>query len=793
MLTTAPQSRAVVPCLLMVLSAGGLCWPHLATAQSVSLAPAAEWNIEIPAGNLGDALHTLAKQVGLVMAYKPDLVTGLSTPGLQGRFTAARALALLLQGSDLDYRFADASTVTLMAASHKSEPLRLESIRVTGELQERSLQESQSSVSTLTQDVIDSSNITSLEEIFQRTPNVSGIFSGEGFAIRGVPDRGIGSGLGDTSATTAVYIDGAVQSINGGINGILSTWDLQQVEVFRGPQTTAQGRSALAGSVIIRSRNPEYEWGLRARISAGEDGNRQYATAFGGPLIEDTLAFRIAADLTDTDGFTRFENGEVSDDDIGRDKRELYRGKLLFEPNDAFSALLTLVRSDAERGSDMVTGTRPFSGTRNTVVDISDTEVTSHVLELTYTTSEQMTFTATTSYTDLQRELFPIAATLMATGTTTTGLAEDKTLTQELRLAYDSGDARRATLGVYYADLQEESARLVTGTQGPFSIVFNDGFDNSFENFAVFGEVEFDVSQYWTLLVGGRYDREDSDRTEFASSDITPDTPALPDGSTRFSGASSFDALLPKLAAIYHINDDLSVSLTVQRAYRPGGADIRTDTNAAIEFDPEYTWNYDLALRSLWQGGSLFANVNLFYIDYTDMQLRFSPDPALPFVRFIDNAGEAEIYGLELETGYQVSEKFRVYGSLAWTETEFGDFQFQGLDLSGREFPYAANISVSFGGTYRWSSGISLTLDNIYTGDYYSSLVDERNSQVSSHFLTNLRAGFERDNWAVYGYIANLFDKAYLTDRFQDPLVPADSNANLGQPRTAGVILEFSL
>jgi outer membrane receptor protein involved in Fe transport len=357
----------------------------------------------------------------------------------------------------------------------------------------------------------------------------------------------------------------------------------------------------------------------------------------------------------------------------------------------------------------------------------------------------------------------------------------------------------RGTVGVYYAEVKEESSRSITGTfPDPFgdptltySLLRNDGYANKFENFALFGEAEFDLTDEWTVIAGGRYDREDGDRSEFAVTDVTPDFPFLPDGSTNFSGSSTFDAFLPKLSLIHHLNDDVSLSITAQRAYRPGGADIRPDTNEAVEFDPEYTNNFDLALRSIWMDGVLTLNANLFYVDYTDMQLRFAPDPAVPLVRFIDNAGEAELYGLEVESSYQPSSQLSLYASVALLESELKEFQFQGQDLSGQGFPASPDLSVSFGGTYRWYNGASVTLDNIFTGDYYSSLTDEQNSQVDSHFVSNLRLGYEQDGLTLFGYVSNLFDEEYVTRSFTDQAVPANSSATLGQPRTAGVGVEF--
>ncbi|MEM7565359.1 MAG: TonB-dependent receptor, partial [Pseudomonadota bacterium] len=627
----------------------------------------------------------------------------------------------------------------------------------------RDLQESQSSVNVSTGLDIEERQITDLEDVLFRTPNIS-LFGGGGYSIRGIPDRGLGSGVGDTSLTTAIYVDGAVQSLNGGLNGIQSTWDLQQIEIYRGPQTTSLGRSALAGSIVVRSNDPEFEWEQKARIGLSENNGSQVAFTLGGPVTEDSLAFRLSVESNKTDGFTEYENAGISVDDVGRDNHDLLRGKLLYEPGDQLSVLYTLTSSEAEDGNDFVTGADPFDATRDTVVDIIETDVISQIIEITYQFSDELTLVSTTSFTDLESETSPIEATLAGDGTIVNSLSEDHSTSQEFRLEYAPSESWRGTVGLYLADLSEKSERQIGGTvtipgTGTFNLDRRDGYNNDFQNIALFGEVEHDLSDRWTLIAGGRYDKEDADRSEFASTSVTPDTGFFPVGETDFDGDSSFDAFLPKLGAIYNFNEASSLSLTIQRAYRPGGVDIRPDDNEETEFDPEFTNNLDLAYRSLLMNGDLVFNVNYFQIEYTDMQVRFAPDPAAPFVRFIDNAGEASLSGFEIETSYRLNDSWQIFASLATIESELKDFEFQGITIDDQDFPNAADLSGSFGFTYQHPNGLSVTLDNIYSGDYYTSLTGEDESQVDSYLVTNLRVGYDYKNWRFNGFALNLLDE----------------------------------
>lgn len=744
----------------------------------------------IPPGNLDSVLNSFALTSNLNLTIDGALTRNLTSNGLQGNYSPLQALDILLQGSGLEARFETDSSLTIVK---RLGPMQLSTIKVQGELIERTQQDSQSSVSILTNEVIDNSYITNIEDIFARIPNVTNV--GE-IAIRGIPDRGLGSGVGDTSPTTAVYIDGAIQSFNGGRNGIQSTWDVEQVEVYRGPQTTALGRSALAGSIVVNTRDPEFEWDLRARLAAEENGTDQYALAFGGPIIDELLAFRLSADVNNTDGFTRFENNGVVVDDIGVNDRDNYRAKLLLTPNEKLSAKITFNYSDATRGNNTVFGERIFDGISTGITSVINTEVSSSVLEVNYDISDLLFVTSTTSYTDTTQSFLPIQATVdnrLFGGDEISGFADDENLTQEIKITYDDGKALRGTLGFYYADIKEFGERVFDSTLvfpfGTFELEGGDSYNNKYENFAIFGEMERDLTENWTIVVGGRYDREDATRSEFQELDLTPDFAGFPDTSVEFSGDSSFNALLPKLGLVYNINEDASLSFNIQRGFRPGGADINPGDNQPVEFDPEFTNNYDLAMRTEWLDGDLYMNANLYYIDYTDMQLRFAPDPEMIIIRFIANAGEAELYGFEFDAGYEVTNELSLYGAFAFGEGELTEFNFQGNDLSGSDIPNAPNFSASFGGSYAHDSGFSVTIDSTYTDSYSTGF--NSTGEVNGYFLTNLRVGYQFENWLISAYINNLFDKDYVISGGINEMELLQSSATLGEPQSIGFFIEY--
>lgn len=789
--------------IFIILSLMLLGTPPLAQAQAPQTIM-----VDLPAQPLTDSLLALSSRHGIDIIAPGALVRGKEAPSLSGAMSPTQAVDRLLANSGLQARQTPSGAIVIAqqetpppqpsiqpepasnpAAGMADAPLIADTLVISGTKRNLELQDTKASVAVLTGQVLDDSTITDLQQVLQRIPNVNEGSNG-GFSIRGIPERGLGSGVGDTSLTTAIYIDGAVQSFSAGANGILSTWDVAQVEVFRGPQTTTQGRSALAGAIVIDTVDPTFDWTGRARASYGEFDTTQFSAAFGGPLIDEKLAFRVAADFTDTDGFTTFNDGTNEVKNAGQDRRDVLRGKLLFTPTDNLEAIFTVNYSDARRGTNQVSGPDLFDRITAEPVNIRDTEVISGSLEINYTLSDTLTISSVTAYSDLDQNTAPLEGTEGGVGTSTVGIVKEKGFTQEIRALYDSTGPISGILGFYFADLDERSERIITGEVLGSQLFLNDGFDNTFTNYAVFGEADIKLSDHWTLILGARHDIEDSNRSEFASSRTVPPLPFLPDGEGSFSGKSSFDTFLPKAGITYNFNDDVSLSFIAQRAYRPGGADIRPDTNEAIEFAPEFTWNYDLVFRSVFLDGRLTFNANLFYVDYTDMQVRFSPDPAVPFVRFIANAGEAELYGLEVEVTYQPIEPLTLYASIGVSEAELGEFLFQGQNLEGNEFPFTPPVSFSIGGTYSHASGVSVTVDTSYSDGYFSLLQNGDNLRVPSYFLVNLRIGYEADHWGIFAYARNLFDENYLITVNRDEANPALSNGTLGEPQNFGVVLE---
>lgn len=225
-------------------------------------------------------------------------------------------------------------------------------IIVTGEKVDRSLQETVTSVGIVTGETIEALGVTSLSETFYYIANVNLGNTEGGFSIRGIPfDNLLGAG---SSPLAQIYVDDVTLSDQSTRFGAEGVWDVAQVEVLRGAQSTVQGRNALAGAIIIRTSDPTFTWEGKARvIGFTSKGGEEFAVsgAVGGPIIDDILAFRVAGERRKSDGFV---SNPITG---GKDFLDQWNGraKLLFTPTPDIRSLLTYayVRVDvANRVSD---------------------------------------------------------------------------------------------------------------------------------------------------------------------------------------------------------------------------------------------------------------------------------------------------------------------------------------------------------------------------------------------------------------------------------------------------------
>ncbi|MEM1276161.1 MAG: TonB-dependent receptor [Pseudomonadota bacterium] len=771
-----------------------LTWPALLIGLSLPGTLMAEeaQQIEIASQPLGLALAELGEETGLQVSAPSDLVEGQRSQGVSGTMTPAEALAAMLAGTGLSFESLgrDGALITQAASNGTADGIvELDPILVQGELQTRTLQDTLTSVAVVPGKELENRSDQSVFQVIERTAGASLGLNAENIVIRGVVAQGLGGG----APVITTSIDGArVDTGRFSFNALESTWDLQQVEILRGPQSTQSGRNALAGAVVIRSNDPVHEVEMKARAEIGNGTTMEGAFAVNVPVIEDTLALRVSLDREQTDGFVT--NTTLNDDDFDDRADTTLRTSLLFEPTEDFSGIFKYTRIESDSSANGPTIQRSeFPDRRISVASLPEREEATFNaanLRLTYDLNESFWVETETTFsksdtrttTDLDFTALPLGVFI--------NNQEVKALEQEVKFLYDS-DRVSAVLGGFFAreetDFRSDSivpASLLNPLLPPtLSIVTIQEIAQERTNYAVFGEAEIEVIPDLTFIAGARYDRqtnEDSQETSF-------DPALLPASSA--SGEETFDAFLPKVGLAYDISEDVTIGATAQRAYRAGGVSISRFTGNQQAFDPEFAWTYELSLRSQWLDDRLTLNANAFYTDWTDQQITI-PSAIDPLDAFTENAGTSRLFGGEIEISAQATEDLSLFATFGYADTEFEDFVFNGVQQAGNEFPFASKYTASFGGTYFFLDDAYFSADASYQSSAFSDVENTPAREVEGRFLVNARLGYETEHWSVIAYASNLFDKDYLTT-VQAPIFGIEGLVTAGAPRTFGVIGQF--
>lgn len=751
-------------------------------AADTALAPKNTVDFDIPAGSLANALNTLARQAGLTLSAPPKLLAGKQAGSVNGKLTVVRALQSVLADSGLTYRFTGAASLTVEPLPD-AQTSTLAPVTVYGAKTGGSLEDTTSSIGVVDSETLTQRDIRTFREAFRTLGNVmDGDWVDAGFVIRGVNSEGLTPG-GDPLAS--LYIDGVRQTVNGARRGARGTWDVEQVEVYRGPQSTLSGRAALAGAVYLKTKDPTFEPEAAVKVTTGSMSTREAAVMASGPLVEDELAYRVAAEYQSRENdisYPAYENFERHDDFV-EDEYYQVRGKLMWLPQALpdTSALLSYSFSHDSPFSDDIGG--PLLGLDyddrrgdfNPPVFAEDRSADTQnlSLEITQSLGPALTFTSLSGWSDNTTERPSVNEGTLGETNLTQGDFDQSIVTQEFRFNYRLNQWRWVA-GLYGAWEEADG-----GYHRPdyFGSTQTSRDSSETKNYALFGEVEYEFLPSWRAVVGGRVDYTDREQTTFFSQN----------GAVSTDDALAFDetVFLPKLGLIKQLADHHTLGLTVQEGYRSGGSRVQSISGEQYEYDPEKALTYELSYKgqSVDRRWQLAANV--FYMDWKDQQVEVRDDPAVVQSARVTNAASSTLQGFELEGRYAFSDFWSGFASIGYVDSEFEDFVDNNLgDLSGERFPEAPEWNAAAGLFYQHSGGFFAGADAKYVSKYLSSFGAGKADYVDGHTIANAQLGYRKADWTITVFAENLFDREYFVYESENLA------ATLGSRRVAGVSVE---
>jgi iron complex outermembrane recepter protein len=671
------------------------------------------------------------------------------------------------------------------------------------------------------------------------------------FFLRGV---GLNDFADANENPVAVYVDEVYRPASGGLS--FQLFDLQRVEVLRGPQGTLFGRNTTGGLVHFISKRPTDELDGYIDLQYGDFNQIKAEAAIGGPL-GDTFSARLSGAMNKYDGWT--ENRFAGAHDYNEGDSRAARLQLQWEPSDALSFLLSGNYSDNDAtvgawqnqvttfdangesvplGPDEQTdavdcdpGTpgiqvRPEPGTdcfgyRDTDGDPwageydrdgrVETEASGGSLKIDWDVGD-VTITSITAYQKVERLQSEDTDAGPNPYVQPTFAADTKTFTQELRAAGGT-DAFRWLVGGFYFDNEVDGHYLLDLTNLGF-VFFDAVYTQKSESIAGFGQLEFDLSDQFTVIAGARWanDEKDLDYLNVDTSGFFTDVIGLPTNvAFDFDQASvgdlaehDDDSWSGKIELDFKPNDDLLLYGSVSRGTKPAGFNVgfldqneifASNTAETIPFGEETLTSYEVGFKSTLGDGRTRFNAAAFYYDYEDFQtFRFEL-----LNQIIFNA-DAEVTGGELELQTSPWDGWDIGLGLAILDAKAKDIPVPGTDppvLREREMVAAPDVAANASVRYEWpmlAGRVAIQGTVTYQDDIYYDIQNVPVSLEDGYAVGNLRLSYVNDAspWEIAAFVDNVTDEEYLVYTFDFTGTFGFNQQTFGKPRWAGVSFRYN-
>jgi iron complex outermembrane recepter protein len=676
------------------------------------------------------------------------------------------------------------------AAAPLDEPL--EEVVISAGLRAMPLRELPQSATLLDRATLRAAGVQHFEDVLGLVPGLSwasGSSRPRYFQIRGIGE--IEQYQGAPNPSVGMLIDEMDFS---GVGMPATLFDLDRIEVLRGPSSTVYGANALAGLISVHSRDPGTAFELQGEATAGDYGTAALGAVVGDGRADGSAGWRLAAQRYRSDGF--FRNVYLGRNDTNGYDETTLRGKLVWEPAPQLRASLTLLYSDLDNGYDAWTLDNSFN-TRSNQPGRDAQRSQGAALRLEYATAGGRWLAVSSG----------VASHIVYSFDGDWGndsywganapydyfeahRRERRTLAQDLRFIGDAdawlGGRIRPTAGIYLLRLRERDTQLDTWSDqydGSGASVLGSRYQAS--TLALYGALELRAARHGALTLGLRAEQRSAAYADSADAPFPRAVEPLRGGN---------------LSWLWDAGGGRGYYATLARGFKAGGFNIGADIDPGRRrFSAESLWNLELGLRTRAPGGRLELSGDAYYMRRAAMQVYNSrqllPSNPLTYVYFTDNAAHGDNLGMEGELRWRVAARWTVAASAALQDTRYLGYVNDGLDLRGRAQAFAPAWQFSASAGYEHPDGGFARLElQAQDGFYFSASHDQR---ARARALANLRVGWRRAGWTASLWARNLLGERYAVQGFyfgdEPPGFPVKLYLQNGDPRQLGVTVSVDM
>jgi iron complex outermembrane recepter protein len=723
--------------------------------------------------------------------------------------------------------------VAVAAPQERAAATTLEEVVVTARRRAENLQDVPVAVTAFSAETLSLRGIQDITELARTVPSVTLEPSRATNTTLTAFIRGVGQQdpLAGFEQGVALYVDDVYMARPQA--ALLDVYDVERIEVLRGPQGTLYGRNAVGGAIKYVTRRLADEPEISTRLSAGSE-NQIDAVLTGSMPLSDRVRAGATVASFNRDGYGK--NVTTGKDQYNKDVLAA-RVSLEFDPTDD---LLVRLAGDYTRDkSNPVAGHRPFPGAvsgfpvlpgkHDSAAGAADNASTAGIDgnneikarglsgSVEWAFSDAWTVRSITAFRADDTDSVIDFDSLPVPDFDAPVVYENEQFSQEFQLLY-TGDRLKVVTGVYYLDAEASNDfDVVLGQLVPGGLTAYTGGTVKTSALSVFADATYDLTDRVAVSVGGRYTEDERKAEVFRANYLGFGSPFLGNESAIFLGATSdfasertFYDFSPRFNVSYLLGDATTVYGGFSQGFKAGSFDPRGANFATPEvergFEPEQLDSWEIGIKSTWLDSRARTNVALFHSKYEDMQIPGS----LPidsdgdgvndgFVGTVTNAAKATIKGIEIEGDLLLTEALSLQLAASFLDAGIDNWILNDVDVSDqRAIQNTPDSTVYAGLTYRTAlRGGELILNGnwSYRDDVvqFEIPIPEIDQKAYSLFAASVVWVAPEGRWRLGLHGKNLGDKRYRTAGYNFPTLGLENNVNAfyGPPRTITAVLDY--